>query len=362
MILTLITHFIIDSNISNEYITFINKEFDSSEHNFITLNNHKLNYLAPQVNLVKISSKAEYIKLIFLLHRSKKILIHGLFDSKVIMILFMMPWLLKKCSWVIWGGDLYGDILNPVSTRSKKYQLFFKLKKFVVSRFSNIVYLSPGDELIFERVYETKLNYIFGMYVNPVTVEHLDSVKNIVDTIKNEDTIKIILGNSATESNCHLEALESLAKFKDNNIKIIAPLSYGDKSYAELVIRYGQSVFGDKFIPILNLMSPNEYSRLLSSVDIGVFYNNRQQALGNIYALLYLGKKIFIRSDISSWKYLTEFFNFGINDSLNINSMEYGQFIKVDEEVSKDNNKMSEKYFYNTEYLIDVWNKIFLDK
>lgn len=362
-----ILHIMGNDKFNAPYINLVNDNFPQAEHLFVFTNGmtDKEMPIPKYDNCVEWRSKYDLLgKLLLEINKSEKVIIHGLFDRRIILLLSITPWLLKKCSWVIWGGDLYGDVQLPYSKRSWKGKIFFNTKKIVVSRFCSIVYLSPGDELIFESVYKIKLRYLFGMYVNPITIEQLDKVKltSKISTSQVQGTIKIILGNSATVSNCHLDALEQLTKFKDNNIQIIVPLSYGDKKYAELVIKHGRLIFGDKFIPLLDFMTSDEYAKLLASVDIGVFYNDRQQALGNIYALLYLGKKIFIRSDISSWKYLTEFFNFGINDSLNINSMEYGQFIKVDEEVSKDNNKMSEKYFYNTEYLIDVWNKVFLDR
>ncbi|MFC6669724.1 hypothetical protein [Marinobacterium aestuariivivens] len=39
--------------------------------------------------------------------QAEKIILHGLFNSHIFYILAFQPWLLRKCSWVIWGGDLY---------------------------------------------------------------------------------------------------------------------------------------------------------------------------------------------------------------------------------------------------------------
>ncbi len=38
------------------------------------------------------------------------------------------------------------------------------------------------------------------------------------------------MGNSANPTNNHIEVLNKLLKFKDEDIEIIAPLSYGEKS------------------------------------------------------------------------------------------------------------------------------------
>jgi hypothetical protein len=41
--------------------------------------------------------------------------------------------------------------------------------------------------------------------------------------------LSILLGNSADPSNNHVEALERLLPYRDQDIKIYAPLSYGDQ-------------------------------------------------------------------------------------------------------------------------------------
>ena len=46
------------------------------------------------------------------------------------------------------------------------------------------------------------------------------------------------------------------------------------------------------------------YIELLSDIDIAVFNHNRQQGLGNTTTLLGLGKKVYLRSDTTTWKTL----------------------------------------------------------
>lgn len=68
-----------------------------------------------------------------------------------------------------------------------------------------------------------------------------------------------------------MQALDAMKGLASEDIEIICPLSYGDKSYGEQVIEYGNKLFGDKFLPILNYMSPDEYSKLLNIVQVAVF-------------------------------------------------------------------------------------------
>ena len=49
-----------------------------------------------------------------------------------------------------------------------------------------------------------------------------------------------------------------------------------NKEYGQKVIEYGKRLFKEKFKPILNYMSAEEYSKLLNSVQVAVFNHNRQ--------------------------------------------------------------------------------------
>ena len=84
-------------------------------------------------------------------------------------------------------------------------------------------------------------------------------------------------------------------KFKNEDIQIYVPLSYGDKDYAKKVIDYGKSLFGDKFIGITEFIPYNEYICFLKNIDIAVFNHQRQQAMGNTINLLAMGKKVYFR-------------------------------------------------------------------
>jgi hypothetical protein len=110
----------------------------------------------------------------------------------------------------------------------------------------------------------------------------------------------ILLGNSADPSNNHIEVFNKLTNYKDSDIKVYTPLSYGNKKYAQNIINQGKKLLGDKFVPITDFMPKEEYLTLLAKIDIAVFNHNRQQAMGNIITLLGLGKTVYLKQDISS--------------------------------------------------------------
>ena len=118
--------------------------------------------------------------------------------------------------------------------------------------------------------------------------------------------------------NYHIEVFEKLRKYRTENIKVYVPLSYGSNSYAESVISEGKRIFGDKFYPMTKFMEKEQYFRFLMTIDVAIFANDRQQALGNIVALLYAGKKVYMRKTISSWETLREEYEIDISDYLTL--------------------------------------------
>lgn len=130
-------------------------------------------------------------------------------------------------------------------------------------------------------------------------------LKKYTAKYKNSCELNIQLGNSATRTNNHIEILNKLAKYKDKNIKIFAPLSYGDKNYANIVINKGKDIFGEKFIALTDFIPFEKYLEFLDSVDIAIFAHERQQALGNIVTLLGFGKKVYMNKQSTLFKWFT---------------------------------------------------------
>lgn len=106
----------------------------------------------------------------------------------------------------------------------------------------------------------------------------------------------ILLGNSASATNNHLEAFDLLRRFNLGDKKIVAPLSYGSPRYAKAIINEGNEQFGDRFVPLTSFLPLEEYNQLMSSCGIVVMNHYRPQALGNIISALYMGCKVFLNN------------------------------------------------------------------
>ena len=241
--------------------------------------------------------KREVFKLIKEINKAEKIFIHSLFSSHLVLLLFLQPWLQKKSYWVLWGGDLYYYKFRNKNLKFDSYEL---TRERLIKDFGHIVALIPGDYDLAKKWYKTRAQYHYAFYPNPVDYKYLDKIKN---NKKETDRIVFQVGNSADPRNKHIEILNKLSRFKEKNIEIITPLSYGDQEWAKKVYEVGKKLYGAKYKPLLEFLPPEEYGKILNSVDIAIFNHDRQQALGNILALLYLGKKVFIKSDITPWDF-----------------------------------------------------------
>lgn len=104
----------------------------------------------------------------------------------------------------------------------------------------------------------------------------------------------VLVGNSATPSNNHLEAFDLLADRDLGGRRIIVPLSYGDAAYRHAIIERGRRLFRNAFVPLIEPMPLNEYNELVASCDIVIMNQRRQQALGNIGTALYAGATVFL--------------------------------------------------------------------
>lgn len=108
---------------------------------------------------------------------------------------------------------------------------------------------------------------------------------------------KILIGNSATASNNHLEALQICEKkLEDYSFEIICPLNYGDKEYAQEIIKRGKEVFGNQFRALTDFLTLKKYSDIQSKCGLVIMNHYRQQGAGNIIASLLFGAKVFMNS------------------------------------------------------------------
>ncbi len=331
------------------YVNFINKNFDSKEHLFLILTNSgKVN---SRENVKKISRNfKDLLSLIRELYRCEKIFLHGLIDYEIVLIFFLQPWLLKKCNWVVFGVDLYQYKFRKKSFKLNLYEI---VRGFVIRNMSGIIAFIKEDYKLAQKWYKVKGKYYYSFLYPNIVYKELDLSK----VKRDNEKIYIQVGNSADPALNHLEVFNKLEKYKNKAIEIICPLAYGNDDYRNKVVEAGTKIFGDKFNPIKELVSFEKYSELLAKIDIAIFSYEEQQALGNIIILLGLGKKVYIRDDITSWKLCS---NLGLKVySLNKNFNELFQKMPNDV-ISKNIDNVKENF--TEKKLKEDWGKIFQNK
>ncbi|WP_123821334.1 TDP-N-acetylfucosamine:lipid II N-acetylfucosaminyltransferase [Petrotoga sp. HWH.PT.55.6.1] len=302
---TMIVHIFnsISHTYSEPFFDFIEKNFPKNNHCFIVLGNYEKQRFKRRKNLVILNSQneAENLRtLLFKMKRAEKIFIHSLFFSELVLLLFLNSHLLKKSYWVLWGGDLYYYKFRNKNLKFDSYEL---TRERLIKDFGHIVALVPGDYYLAKKWYKTRAQYHYAFYPNPIDYRYLDKIKN---SKKKIDRIVIQVGNSADPTNKHIEILNKLSRFKEKNIEIITPLSYGNQQWAKKVTEAGKKLYREKYKPLLEFLPPVEYGKALNSVDIAIFNHDRKQAIGNILALLYLRKKSFYKKRYNNMGFFQE--------------------------------------------------------
>lgn len=217
--------------------------------------------------------------------------------------------LLKQVTWWVWGHDLYRKhhVKSGDSKGSKKLVYFFKLGL-------NVVY-SPLMNILWSVILKRKLRHLRAIVVNCGADEDYLK-KKMGDSIKifrsaysvgyfNEDfdrlpsrssdgITRVMIGHSAFEFLRHKVYLDKLSAYKNENMRIILPLSYGDMQYARSIADYAKDKLGDMVTVLSEGMDFISYAKLLKSIDVAIFDYEHQSALGNIYLLFLFGKKVYL--------------------------------------------------------------------
>ncbi|MBG58958.1 MAG: hypothetical protein CMJ16_00725 [Peredibacter sp.] len=307
---------------------FINTAYETFERNFPE-QNEVLVYTTCQIKFATNSKFQKVSLLRFFNPTFRNRLLKGSYDLIILHSLCPQWGSLAKhfrapVSWLGWGFDYYDliysdpqEMLLPESQliaaklyNSKMLKVALKelLKKnlFRFNKEESLKYFSSFSpvlkedyELLKKNNFSLKLpkfaSWNYGT-LEGYFLKHVDGKKI---TGKN-----ILLGNSATIENNHLDAFNFLSNLNfQDDLKIVVPLSYGDSKYGELVEEVGRERLGKNFFPLKDFMDLEDYTKLIQSCDTVIMNHVRQQALGNIIVSMYLGAKIFLREECPTYKF-----------------------------------------------------------
>jgi len=218
--------------------------------------------------------------------------------------------------WSGWGGDYYGrsvwptsGLLGPLTARWERRRM--TLPGRIVRMRRNLIgsrplapaaraadFFSapiPDDFAVFRRRFPgfrgryAQLNYA--------------SLEDSFTTARDVTGDDILVGNSSAPPGNHLEVFDALARAGTDGRRVIAPLSYGDPSYADVVAERGESLFGSDFVALREFMPLNEYQEIIAGCGVVVMGHRRQQAIGNVAIALYSGARVILddRSPLTSF-------------------------------------------------------------
>ena len=272
---------------------------------------------------------------------------HG---NPVLIYFLLFPSVLKKTYWFIYGYELER---NDAGSNKKLGNLIRSLeKRYVLRRIYGHITHIRGDSERANSQFKSKAKFFYSQgYLSNVVKEPVRQLQNDYS----QKTKKILVGNSTSPSNNHLSVFKMLLRYKDDDILIYCPLSYGIyEEYKNDVIKTGKELFGNKFIALTEFMTLEAYNAFLAEMDIVVFNHNRQEAMGITLSLLSMGKTVYMNPETTSFRSMIER-GFKVFD----NALIEREGLYKTRDVSLNPALVYKSYSYKT--LIDSYTVIFSD-
>ena len=185
----------------------------------------------------------------------------------------------KKMVWICWDGDAY-----------------FDKDTFVVREILSNIRLAVTAEKHIERI-TSKCNIkTAGLKYAPYGYVSKSNAQCKDNSFDGE--LRVLLGHSAAEHCNHKLGFDLLLPYRDEDIKIYSPLSYGSEIYRNYVIQEGRRLFGDKFIPVLDYMGPEQYYLFLDTIHIVLFPMTRMAGATTLSYCNASGKLIYMNEEM----------------------------------------------------------------
>lgn len=251
---------------------------------------------------------------------AKYIILHSMIRPAS-QLLFVHNSIAKKTVWRLWGHDI-----RPMLSENGLKKYIAKLPNAIyrnkVRKFYAFGLGSICDKFEYEKYFGAMRSFVLTYKSD----ERSLAVSSTHKTERaNEDPITILVGHCGLSYVNHIEIIDALSKFADENIKIIFPLSYGVEDYINKVKQKALSAFGNKAVFLTDFMDYKEYVQLLSKIDIAAFGHSTSAAIGNLHLLAYFGAKLYVRKDSAISKEF-DYLGYGYKLVDEINQMSFDEF------------------------------------
>ena len=346
-----ILHIFVDEKFVFEFIEKIDCRFDNQVY-YVWSKSEKTHNNFPQIKNIYFSSSKNMIgsikELLTLAKNSDKIIFHSLIYPAPLLITasYLAKKNRNKTMWVEWGADLFDHYWERNNSLSTKIREIFR-RKFIKNVYS--VGCLEQELPIIKEYYDVSPKFYLAPY--------FFYFPDINLSVEKHDYYNVLIGNSANPTCCHKDAIDFLSKYMNNKYYCILSYPKDNMEYINSVIEYGNSKIGSNFVPITDFMTNEEYSKFLSTIDLAVLNNNRQQGWGNIISLLYYGKTLYINPE----NILLDYFTKEGAIIYSTKELESGNMKLLNNE-EIDNNIRVAKKLLSEDYIYDCWNRIFTDK
>ena len=229
----------------------------------------------------------------------------------------------KIVIWWAWGFDLYYENLSPQPFIP--INLYKPLTRVFVKANNNSSWLHTTLRFLVKKILVqhqvtsiiqridyfqpvTKIEYQLMLKVRGFRAKEFyfeGSLGGEVSTNSRLVSGNILLGNSASITNNHLDVINTVLKNRKDNQQIILPLNYGgDADYVSWLKKYIGDI--DNINPLCDFLPAEKYFQLLDTCTYACFGVVRQQAMGNIRYALCHGIKVFLYRDSVPYRSLKE--------------------------------------------------------
>lgn len=309
----MILHLLHDEKIVNRTINLFEEAYPDNNLFVVFSGKKKFRFVEKKLNVISYKeffrSRNDYA--------FSAVIIHFLNIRKINFLLRLNKWDLP-IYWIIWGADLYNKLLVPKGFKMFPPNHFFTrdikwwrtpvlaIKKYIASKkqMKTIDFIKTHVDYIVTDTTENDYDNLVLYYPQLKVKKWKDFFYYPIDMILSPELLNlsvkknwIMIGNSASATNNHEYALELLSKLDIGDRKVVMPLSYsGKKKYIKHILNIAENSLGENFYPLLKFMPLSEYNEILLNVNVAIFANWRQEAIGNILVALYLGAKVYISS------------------------------------------------------------------
>ncbi len=295
------------------YTRMIRRNFPLDEHRFVYMDQLSKGdrKLLDYGNSVAITggTKERLKQIRAEMDKADVIIWHGImFGAKRALIPLVFKQYMRKSVWVMRGIDLYNWRKEG---KGLKTWLTNKINYLCRKGMPNVVTIFPTDREVYVNQFGDKAKIFSLPY--PFAESAFEMMEEYRGTgPRPNGKMYVQVAHNAYAFNKHLDILDRIKKFKDENLRVIIPLSYGNDWYNQVgnyvkdVTSRAISYFGTKATILKRLMPPDEYSDLLCNVDISIYGSARQNGLGNILRSLYIGNKVYLSNENPLYQFFME--------------------------------------------------------